>query len=111
MSEFGDCENTTPEDEPQLKNVQMLQKSSIFKNTYHVCHVTRQRLARTCRVWGEYKTLQSCIVSRYTFFSNHNIYKSSCGLCVCALHPLICRLYSNLLNKGLEAKKSPHEIL
>ena len=30
---------------------------------------------------------------RYTFSSNHNIHKSSCGLCFCAPDPLIDRFY------------------
>ena len=39
------------------------------------------------------------------FSSNHNIHKSSCGLCFWASDPLIDRFYLNLSIKGSEAKK------
>ena len=42
---------------------------------------------------------------RYTFLSNHNIHKSSCGLCFWALDPLIDRFYKNLSIKGSGAQK------
>ena len=46
------------------------------------------------------------------FSSNHNIHKSSCGLCFWASDPLIDRFYQNLSIKGSEAKKQrPHELL
>ena len=42
---------------------------------------------------------------RYTFSSNHNIHKSSCGFCFWASDPLIDRFYHNLSIKGSEAQK------
>ena len=44
--------------------------------------------------------------------SNHNIHKSSHGLCFCASDPLIDKFYKNLSNKGSEAQKQrPEELL
>ena len=49
---------------------------------------------------------------RYTFLSNHNIHKRSCGLCFLAPDPLINRFYPTLLIKGSWAKKQrPIEFL
>ena len=47
------------------------------------------------------------------FFSlNHNIHKSSSGLCFWASGPLIIRFYENLSIKGFDdQKQSPHELL
>ena len=46
------------------------------------------------------------------FSSNHNIHKSSHGLCFWASDPLINRFYWNLSIKGSEAQKQrPHELL
>ena len=39
------------------------------------------------------------------FSSNHNIHKSSCGLCFLAPDPLINRFYPTLLIKGSLAQK------
>ena len=56
-------------------------------------------------------------VSKFTrldvlFSSNHNIHKSSCGLCFWASDPLINRFYWNLSIQGSEAQKQrPHELL
>ena len=51
--------------------------------------------------------------SRYTFSSsNHNINKSSYGLCFWAPDPLIDRFFYNLSIKGSETKKQrPHKLL
>ena len=49
---------------------------------------------------------------RYTFSSNHNIHKISCGLCFWTLDPFINRLYSNLSIKGFGAlKQRPSKLL
>ena len=46
------------------------------------------------------------------FSSNHNIHKSSCGLCFWASDTLINWFYKKLLLKGSEAQKqSPHDLL
>ena len=46
------------------------------------------------------------------FSSNHNIHKSSCGLCFWALDPLIDRFYYNLSIIGSEAQKQmPDKLL
>ena len=48
------------------------------------------------------------------FSSNHNIHKSSCGVCFWASDPdpLIDRFYYNLWIKGSKAQKQkPHEFL
>ena len=46
------------------------------------------------------------------FPSNHNIHKSSCGLCFWASDPLINRFYKNLSIKGSETQKQrPSELL
>ena len=46
------------------------------------------------------------------FLSNHNIHKSSCGLCFWASDPLIDRFYYNLPMKGSEPQKQwPDELL
>ena len=46
------------------------------------------------------------------FSSNHNIHKSSCGLCFWASDPLIDGFQKNLSIKGSEAQKPrPHELL
>ena len=50
--------------------------------------------------------------ARYTFLSNHNVPKSSYGLCFWTLDPLIDRFYSNLSIKGSGAQKQrPHKLL
>ena len=36
-----------------------------------------------------------CICVRYTFSSNHNIHKGSCGLCFWASDPYIERIYQD----------------
>ena len=40
--------------------------------------------------------IQKLGIARYTFLSNHNIHKSSCGLCFWALHPLIEIFFSEI---------------
>ena len=45
---------------------------------------------------------------RYTFSSNHNIYKSWCGLCFWSSDPIIERFYYNLSIKGSEAQNKGH---
>ena len=46
------------------------------------------------------------------FSSNHNIHKSSCGLCFWASDQLIDKFYNNLSIKGSEAQRQrPHELL
>ena len=46
------------------------------------------------------------------FSSNHNIHKSSHGLCFWASDPLIDKFYKNLSIKGSEAQKQrPDELL
>ena len=46
------------------------------------------------------------------FSSNHNIHKSSHGLCFWASDPLIDKFYKNLSIKGSEAQKQrPNEIV
>ena len=46
------------------------------------------------------------------FSSNHNIHKSSSGLCFWASDPLIDKSYKNLSIKGSEAQKQrPHKLL
>ena len=49
---------------------------------------------------------------RYTFSSNHNLHKCSCGLCFMASDPLIDRFSKTLLIKGFEVQKQrPNELL
>ena len=46
------------------------------------------------------------------FSSNHNIHKSSYGLCFWASDPLIDRYLSNISIKGsADQKQGPHELL
>ena len=46
------------------------------------------------------------------FSSNHNIHKSSCGLCFWDSDPLIENFYKNISIKGSEAQKQrPHELI
>ena len=50
--------------------------------------------------------------TKYTFSSNHNILKSSHGLCFWASDPLIDKFRKNLSTKGSEAQKQrPDELL
>ena len=44
-------------------------------------------------------------ISEILFLSNHNIHKSSCGLCFWASDPLIDRFYYNFSIKVSEAQK------
>ena len=57
-------------------------------------------------------TLTCNLLDIFTFLSNHNIHKRSCGICFWASDPLIDRSYKNLSIKGFEAQKQrPHKVL
>ena len=76
-------------------------------NQYHIMHPFRPT-SYACENWA-------CITMSkldILFPSNHNIHKSSCGLCFWASDPFIDRFYKNLSIKGSEAQKQrPHKLL
>ena len=61
---------------------------------------------RGLTVWYLFSFKKVSTIVRYTFSSNRNIHKSSCGLCFWAPDPLINRFYYWL--NGLEPKNKGH---